>query len=107
MIIDIEELRFECIIGLLEHERHTPQEIIIDLTLHYDYTEEFINYAEVVTLIESHMKEAKYELLETALNNLFDLLSKNFPLIEQLYIKITKPDILPNCRVCVSNVKNY
>jgi len=107
MTIHIEELKFKCIIGLLEHERHTPQEVIINLELDYDYQEEFINYAEVAHTIEIHLQEKKYELLEDALDNLFNLISQNFPLTQKLFIKITKPNILPNCRVCVSNIKIY
>lgn len=105
MTIHIEDLKFKCIIGLLDFERHNPQEVIIDLTLEYHYKDEFINYAEVASLIESHLKEKKYELLEVALNNLLNLLSTNFPLIKKLNLKISKPDILPNCRVSVSNIK--
>ena len=44
MTIHIEDLRFKCIIGLLEFERHTPQEVIVTLELDYDYTDTFINY---------------------------------------------------------------
>jgi len=106
MTIDIEDLRFKCIIGLLDFERHTPQEIIITLSLDYDYKDEFINYAELAQLIEEHLQEKKYELLEDALENLFNLILQNFPLTQKLYIKITKPDILPNCRVSVSNIKS-
>lgn len=107
MTIHIEDLRFKCIIGLLEFERHTPQEVIITLELDYDYTDTFINYAELATLIEVHLQEKKYELLETALNELFDTISMQYSIIKRLFIKISKPDILSNCRVSVSNVKNY
>ena len=107
MTIHIEEQRFKCIIGLLDFERHNPQEVIINLILDYDYKNDFINYAEVSALIEGHLQEKKYELLEDALENLFNLISRNFPLTQKLYIKITKPNILPNCRVSVSNIKIY
>jgi len=107
MTIHIEDLSFQCIIGLLDFERHNPQELIIELSLDYDYKANFINYAEVSTLVEEHLQEKKYELLEDALNNLFNLISQKFPLTKKLYIKITKPNILPNCRVSVSNIKIY
>lgn len=107
MTIEIEDLKFKCIIGLLDFERHNPQEVIIDLSLDYEYKSEFINYADIASLIEEHLQEKKYELLEDALENLFNLLKQNFTLIQKLHIKITKPDILPNCRVSVSNIKIY
>ncbi len=107
MTIHIEGLRFKCIIGLLEVERHNPQDVIIDLELDYDYTDTFINYADLASLIESQLQEKKYELLETALNELFSLIISAHPSTKRLFIKISKPDILPNCRVSVSKVKNY
>ena len=107
MTIHIEELTFECIIGLLDFERLTPQKVIINLELDYSYTDTFINYAEVAQLIEANLQEHKYELIETALNELFFLLHLTYPTIEKLYIKITKPNILPNCKVSVSNIKIF
>jgi dihydroneopterin aldolase len=109
MTIHIEDLRFKCIIGLLEFERHTPQEVIVTLELDYDYsdTDTFINYADLAKLIEMHLQEKKYELLERALNELFETISTRYTSITRLFLKISKPDILPNCRVSVSNVKIY
>ena len=107
MTIHIEDLRFKCIIGLLECERHTPQEVIVRLELDYNYTDTFINYADLAKLIEIHLQEKKYELLETALNELFEVISSQYASISRLFLKISKPDILPNCRVSVSNVKIY
>ncbi|PHR55751.1 MAG: dihydroneopterin aldolase [Arcobacter sp.] len=107
MTIEIQDLKFKCIIGLLDFERHNLQDVIINLSLDYDYKNEFINYAEVANLIEEHLQEKKYELLEDALDNLFNLISQKFPLTEKLHIKITKPNILPNCRVSVSNIKVF
>jgi dihydroneopterin aldolase len=107
MTIYIEDLNFKCIIGLLEVERHNPQNVIINLELAYDYTDTFINYADLASLIESQLQEKKYELIETALNELFSLIVYNYPSTKRLFIKISKPDILPNCRVSVSKVKNY
>lgn len=107
MRIHIEELRFNCIIGLLEKERHTPQEVIITLELDYEYKDEFINYADLAALIRSELQEKKYELLESALEELFSLIFERYPLTKRLFLKITKPDILENCRVSVSNIKIY
>lgn len=107
MTIHIEDLTFKCIIGLLEIERHNPQKVIINLELDYDYTDAFINYADLASLIETQLQEKKYELIETALNELFSLIIYTYPSMKRLFIKISKPDILPNCRVSVSKVKNY
>lgn len=105
MTINIEELTFECIIGLLDFERITPQKIIIDLKIDYSYKENiFINYAEVIALLEKEMTLNKYELLETALDELIKKLCLNFTLIERLELKIAKPDIISNAKVSLSKI---
>ena len=107
MTIHIEDLKFKCIIGLLDFERTNEQEVIINLNLDYDYKDEFINYADLAKLIQKQLINEKYELLETALEELFQNISKKYLLIRKLQIKITKPNILSNCLVSVSNIKIY
>jgi len=104
MNIHIEALEFDVIIGLLDFERDRPQRVIIDLEASYNYTtEEFINYADVVDLIQKNLKENHYELLEEALLGVKTLLCTTYPQIQTLRLKIGKPDILPLCSVALSN----
>jgi len=103
MIIHIQDLRFQCIIGILDFERETPQDVVVDLTIEYDYKKDFINYAVVVDMVKKNMIENKYLLIEEALDGLKTILSKEFKLIDKLDIKLTKPSILPDCKVSVSN----
>lgn len=106
MKILIEDLTFETIIGILDHERTSAQQVRIDCTIEYPYANgDFINYAEVVQIIENTMKREKFELIETALDVLGIMLKQHFPLIETLSLTIRKPDILPNCTVGVQ--KNF
>ena len=68
MQIHIEALTFETIIGLLDFERDRPQRVIVDLVASYDYAnEDFIDYADMVLLIQTELYEKKYALLEEAL----------------------------------------
>ena len=108
MTIHIEQLTFDVIIGLLDFERVTPQQIIIDVTLEYEYeAQNFINYAEVVTLITTHLNEEKYLLLEDALLGTKTLIFTHAPQTKKLWIKITKPNILPLCQVALSHTWNF
>lgn len=107
MKIHIEELRFTCIIGILDFERVSPQDVILHVKFEYEYKTKFINYAEVAELVKFHMQEKKFELLEEALLSLFDLLKNHYKNISTLFIKITKPSILPDCQVSVSNFRDY
>jgi len=101
MKISIEDLKFQCIIGILDFERIKEQDVIIKLAVEYNYEDEFINYADVAKLLKSTMKNKKYLLIEDALSNLSQLLKENFSKINTLNLKITKPSILPDCTVSV------
>ena len=108
MTILIESLTFETIIGILDHERITPQQVRIDCTIDYPYSAgNFINYADVTQIIEATMKHERFELIETALNLLGTTLKQNFPLIKELTLSIRKPDILSNCTVGVQHTIRY
>ncbi len=107
MIIHIEDLKFQSIIGILDFERTTPQDVIINLTIQYNYKDLFINYAEVSDLIKATMIEKKFLLLEDALQDLSEILKKEFSQIEKLFLKITKPSIIPDCKVSLSDNFSY
>lgn len=104
MKILIENLTFETIIGILDFERLTPQQVQIDCRIDYPYSEgNFINYADVAAHIETTMQHEQFELIETALDRLSNSLKTLFPLINELSLTIKKPNILPNCTVGVQN----
>ncbi len=105
MTIYIEDLKFQCIIGILDFERVTLQDVIVNITIEYDYQNEFINYADVSKTVKNTMIFQKFELIEEALQNLSLKLTQEFKSIKTLDIKITKPSILPDCKVSVAN--NY
>jgi dihydroneopterin aldolase len=104
MKISIEDLKFQCILGILDFEREQEQDVIINIAIEYTFNHKrFINYAEVVELIKKTMKDKQYYLIEDALSDLLQILKENFSTIEALQLKITKPSILPDCKVSVEN----
>ena len=104
MTIHIEALTFDVIIGLLDFERDKPQQVIIDLEASYAYADEqFIDYADMSYLIQNELKEKRYKLLEEALLGVKFVLTTTYPQLKTLSLKISKPDILPNCTVALSN----
>jgi len=108
MTIHIEDLTFDVIIGLLDFERDRPQRVIINLQASYDYNDgQFIDYADMVLLIENELKEKRYELLENALLGLKELLTTTYPDLQTLSLKISKPDILSQCTVSLSKTWNF
>ncbi len=103
MRIHVEALTFDVIIGLLDFEREREQRVIIDLEILYDYSAEtFINYADVAALIKKELQEKKYLLLEEALLGVKKELHTQYPSLKSLKLKISKPDILPDCNVALS-----
>ena len=103
MTVHIEELTFKCIIGILDFERIKKQKIIIDMSFEYDYSNGiFIDYSEVSNLVKSTMKKEKFELIEEAIIFIEALLYKMYK-INNLKIKISKPTILKECIVSLSN----
>ncbi len=104
MIIEIEDLTFNTIIGLLDFERVTPQKVIINIRIEYKYQNNiFINYADIVKLVEEKVKNEKFKLLEDALISIKNFLFNKYENIDKLYIKISKPTILNNAIVSLSN----
>ncbi len=107
MRIDICSLTFNAIIGILDHERTTAQRIVIDAALEYDFRGGFIDYADAAEHIKTIMIQEKFELIEEALLMLKKRLKASYPAIETLSLKITKPDILPDCEVSVSETYKF
>ena len=108
MTIHVEDLTFDVIIGLLDFERDKPQRVIINLEASYDYSDnKFIDYADMVLLIQNELKEKRYELLENALLGLKEILYRTYPHLKTLSLKISKPDILPECTVSLSKTWDF
>lgn len=103
MKIDIENLEFKCIIGILDFERVKKQKVIINLSFEYAFSnDKFIDYSEVVDLIKQTMKKEKFQLIEDAVLCLAKLLNQTYE-IKNLKLKISKPTILKDCIVSLSN----
>jgi dihydroneopterin aldolase len=109
LIVSIKQLSFKTIIGILDHERITPQRVIVDCDIEYDYSSDtdFINYALVAELIQKTMHKEKFELIETALLILIQEIKKKFSISHSIALSIAKPDIVDNCQVSVSLKKSF
>lgn|SRR5574344_1884700 len=103
MRVYIEDLTFKCIIGILDFERVKKQKVIINLYFDYEFKDDkFINYADVSSLIKKIMKKEKFELLEDAILTIEKRLTSKYE-IKNLNLKISKPTILKDCVVSLSN----
>jgi len=109
LTIHIKELSFEAIIGILEHERQTPQRVVLNIDMEYEYQEgRFINYATVAQELTQLIITGGYELLEEAIIAIEKHLTQQYQtLLKTLRIEIQKPDILDNCVVSLSQHKKF
>ena len=83
-------------------ERIKEQKVIITASFIYVYKKDsFIDYSLVANDIKNIMINKKFELLEDALLFIKNDLITSYKM-KKLRIKITKPDILPDCFVSVS-----
>jgi len=101
--IHIEDLKFQCIIGILDFERIKAQDVIVNLSIDYNYENSFINYADVVEKVKNLMIKSEFLLIEDAIIAINLNLSKEYDAINSIYLKITKPSILRDVKVSVSN----
>ena len=103
MIIKIEELTFKTIIGLLDFERVTPQRVIVNLKVEYNYSKSnYINYVELKDLIKNRLQKKRFKLLEDAITDIIKKIVSNYPTIKKLKLEIIKPDILNDCQVSLT-----
>lgn len=103
MKVEIKDLSFKCIIGILDFERIKKQKVLINMSFEYKFKKDiFIDYSEVSSYIKKQMKKKKFLLIEDAIIYFESKLSKKYD-ISNLHIKISKPKILKDCIVSVSN----
>ncbi len=105
MTIVVEQLEFETIIGILKEERETPQKVIIDLEIEYDYKDIFLDYSKIVELVISYLQKKEFELVETAVIDTIEMLAATFREINGITMKLVKPEIISNARVGVKFTK--
>ncbi len=98
------ELIFEAIIGVLEHERITPQRVLINAKIDYDFFDSnYIDYKDIVDFLQAEVIEKKFLLLESAVSWLESSIAKKYKNVQEVKIEICKIDIFENCKVFVKN----
>ena len=96
-------LETNVIIGILDFERTSKQKVVVETKINYNYTKEsFIDYSIVVNKIENLLIEKKYRLIEEAIDEIGKTILGDYPQIISFYLKISKPNIIPNASVALS-----
>jgi len=98
----VQDLKLRCIIGILEEERLTPQELTVEFEMDYDIDEAArstrieaaIDYAKAADLLSSFLQDASFELLETLVYRSIYFLHDHFPQAVRIQVKAAKPQAL-------------
>ena len=98
-LVQIRNLTFDCIIGILPAERITPQPLLLDLDLQLDFAPavasesvvDTVNYAAVSEQLEALAVSSQFQLVETFAARACELILVSHPLVQEVAITIKKP----------------
>jgi dihydroneopterin aldolase len=103
----IKDFKFKAIIGILEKERVSPQDVEIDMEIEYVDRTKFVDYVKVCELVEDLVKTNRYGLIEDALSEAVEEIKREFENITQIKMLIKKPTILNNALVGVEILRKF
>jgi dihydroneopterin aldolase len=105
--IIIKNFEFETIIGVLDFERVTPQKVVVNCEIFYEYNGKYLDYAEVSNIIKDIIQHKEFEIIEDSLGYISDFLKNEYLNITKIDLEILKPDILENMVVGAKILKVY
>ena len=96
-------LRVECIVGIHPHERDTPQSVLFDIDLDYDFAaaatgdaiDAAVDYTAVASQVTDLAQRRQFQLIETMAEESAALLLSRFPQVSRVRIEIRKPAAVP------------
>ena len=100
----IQNLNIQCIVGILPHERKQKQQLLLNIEVDYDFEEaknsehitNAVDYTQIAKNVEDLLVFQKYQLIETAVEAIADLLFRKWPRLEKCSIQIKKPSAIAN-----------
>lgn len=99
----LQGLRVECIIGIYPHERQTPQSVVMDVALDYDFATaaasdaiaEAVDYDTVAGGITELVQRRAFQLIETMAEEVAEMLLGRMSQVQRVRLEIRKPDAVP------------
>lgn len=113
MIIKINNLKLNTVLGIYEFERNLIREIIINIEIHTNHDQarfsnsidDTIDYSEIINNIKNYIKNKKFDLIEKLAQEILDLITENDK-IEKCILEIAKPKIFAEVE-SASIILNY
>ena len=92
----IHDYKFEPIIGMLDFERVTKQEVQMNLEI---CSASFIDYVLIIDFVKNFYNERQFQSVEESLEETSKALKEKFGSLTSLKMEILKTEILPNAVV--------
>ncbi|MDR3163045.1 MAG: dihydroneopterin aldolase [Helicobacteraceae bacterium] len=103
MRLNLRNLSFEAIIGVLPNERERLQRVVANAEIDYAYSRgRFLDYALVARLIEMEITNGGFALIEDALGAVAAKILSLSGDIKRVKLSIEKPEALPNAAASLS-----
>lgn len=98
-------LRIETVIGVWEWERHVTQSVVIDIDMatdvrraaESDSIDAALNYQEVATRVSEHVRDARYQLVESLAEAVARLVVTGFD-VPWVRVSVAKPGAVEGVR---------
>ena len=99
----LKSLKIDCIIGIYDHERQTPQTVIMDIDLDYDFAAaagsdaigDAVDYAAVARSVTEFVRRRAFQLIETMAEETAAMLLAQLTPVRTVRLEIRKPAAVP------------
>lgn len=99
----LQGLRVDCIVGIYDAERRTPQTVIVDIDLDYDFASaassdaigDTIDYDDVARSVTDLLQRRAFHLIETMAEDAASMLLARLPQLRRVRLEIRKPAAVP------------
>jgi len=111
--ISLRDLTFDCIIGILPHERKNEQPIVLNVALWLDFTlaarnedlAQTIDYAQLAEDLKRFVRLSCFQLEETLVVKCAERILEQHPLAQAVEVSVRKPCAIPGCAGAESSIK--
>ena len=99
----VKSLQIDCIVGIFEHERSTPQRVVMDIELDYDFAAaarsesigDAVDYAAAAESVTELVQRRQFQLIETMAEEVAAMLLATRSQVQTVRLEIRKPAAVP------------
>ena len=109
----IKGLQIDCIVGIFPHERKTPQTVILDIEIDYDFAAasgsdaigDAVDYDAVARWVTDFVRRRGFQLLETMAEETAALVLGQWAFVQTVRLEIRKPAAVPSAAAAFVRVE--